>query len=90
MGEFVAMTYIVLRCLTSLLIPCKMQVTKLKGGKTMHLPKAKESEVYAARQMIDFGNGFETVIVIYPKNKLIPKYLADEAIRKLKELESQH
>lgn len=51
---------------------------------TFNLPVAKEGEVYAAREMIDFGSGKEVVVVIYPKNKLIPRYLADEAIRKLK------
>lgn len=49
----------------------------------MKLPTAKENEVYATREMIDFGNGKESVVVIYPKNKLIPRWLADEAIRKL-------
>ena len=49
----------------------------------MNMPTAKEDEVYAAREMINFGNGLETVIVIYPKNKLIPRWLADEAIQKL-------
>ncbi len=49
----------------------------------MKLPTAKENEVYAAREAIDFGSGPETVIVVYPKNKLIPKWLASEAIRKL-------
>lgn len=49
----------------------------------MKLPTAKPNEVYAAKEMIDFGNGFESVVVIYPKNKLIPRYLADEAVRKL-------
>ena len=48
------------------------------------LPTAKESEVYAAKEMIDFGNGPEEVIVIYPKNKLIPRVLADKAIERLK------
>ncbi len=49
----------------------------------MKLPTAKEDEVYAAKEKIDFGSGPETVIVVYPKNKFIPKWLADEAIRKL-------
>lgn len=50
----------------------------------MELPTAKENEVYAAKETIDFGSGPESVIVVYPKNKLIPKWLADEAIQKLK------
>jgi len=50
----------------------------------MNLPTAQADEVYAAREMIDFGNGRQEVIVIYPKNKLIPRWLADEAILKLK------
>ena len=54
----------------------------------MKLPTAKESEVYAAREMIDFGAGKQSVIVIYPKNKLIPRYLADEAARQLQMKES--
>ena len=49
----------------------------------MNLPTAKENEVYATNETIDFGNGPEVVTVVYPKNKLIPKWLADEAIRKL-------
>ena len=50
----------------------------------MKLPTAKENEVYAAREMIDLGAGKQSVIVIYPKNKLIPRWLVDEAVRKLK------
>jgi len=49
----------------------------------MNMPTAKEDEVYAAREMINFGNGLETVIVIYPKNKLIPRWLRLRAIQKL-------
>ncbi len=51
----------------------------------MKLPTAKDNEVYAAEELIDFGEGLEIVTVVYPKNKLIPFWLADEAIRKLKE-----
>lgn len=49
----------------------------------MNLPIAKEKEVYAAKEMIDFGNGRQEVIVIYPKNKLIPKALVNKALREL-------
>ena len=48
------------------------------------LPTAKGDEVYAAKEMIDFGNGQQEVIVIYPKNKLISRSLADKAIERLK------
>jgi len=56
---------------------------------SFNLPTAKEDEVYAAREMIDLGNGPESVVVIYPKNKIIPRYLADEAIRKLEVAETK-
>ena len=55
----------------------------------MNLPTAKENEVYAARVKINFGNGEESLIVIYPKNKLISRHLANKAIEKLKELENK-
>ena len=55
----------------------------------MKLPVAKENEVYASRELIDFGSGLESLVVIYPKNKIIPKWLADEATRKLKDKEGR-
>lgn len=55
-----------------------------------NLPVAKEDEVYAAREIIDLGSGPETVTVIYPKNKIIPRYLVDEALRELEESEVNH
>lgn len=55
-----------------------------------NMPTATEDEVYAAYEEIDFGNGKATVIVIYPKNKLIPRWLVDAAIRKLKEVGDAH
>ena len=48
------------------------------------LPTATQEEVYAATEFIDFGDGVKKeVVVIYPKNKLIPRHLANAAIAKL-------
>ena len=54
-----------------------------------NLPRATSDEVYAVRETIDFGDGARLVIVIYPQNKLIPRYMADEAIRKLETREAR-
>jgi len=53
-----------------------------------NIPVASEGEVYAVREKIDFGNGEEDVVVIYPKNKIIPRRLADKALEELKKREA--
>ncbi len=53
------------------------------------LVTARENEVYAARELIDLGDGLEIVTVFYPKNKLIPRHLRETAIRELERLTYQ-